>query len=106
MLADCGLMGVNCPMGIDSRCPKRGKSRPGRTDSRSGHVRYAAHHAAARSSLSIPRATIIKSVSGKGRCSALASSHGARMRQCVFWLGQFRDVFRRIAQRDQRLPAR
>jgi hypothetical protein len=23
MLADCGLVGVTCPMGIDSRCPKR-----------------------------------------------------------------------------------
>src|SRR5258706_819489 len=37
------------------------------------------HAAAARSSLSVPRATIVKSASGNGRCNALASSHGARI---------------------------
>jgi Na+/H+-dicarboxylate symporter len=37
-----------------------GQSRPGRADSRSGHVCCAAHYTAARSSLSVPRATIIK----------------------------------------------
>jgi DNA-binding Xre family transcriptional regulator len=34
-------------------------------------------HAAALSSFSAPRATILIALSGKGRCSALASSHGA-----------------------------
>jgi hypothetical protein len=42
-------------------------------DSRSDHA------AAARSSLSVPRATILRASSGKGRCNALASSHGARI---------------------------
>ena len=36
-------------------------------------------HAATRSSLSTPRATICNASSGNGRCSALASSHGARI---------------------------
>lgn len=36
-------------------------------------------HAAARSSLSAPRMTIFIASSGNGRCSALASSHGARI---------------------------
>jgi hypothetical protein len=36
-------------------------------------------HAAALSSLSAPRATILIVPSGNGRCSALASSHGARI---------------------------
>jgi hypothetical protein len=36
-------------------------------------------HAAALSSLSAPRATILIASSGKGRWSALASSHGARI---------------------------
>jgi hypothetical protein len=36
-------------------------------------------HAAALSSLSAPRATILVASSGNGRCSALASSHGARI---------------------------
>ena len=36
-------------------------------------------HAAALSSLSAPRATILIASSGNGRCSALASSHGARI---------------------------
>ncbi len=36
-------------------------------------------HAAALSSLSTPRATILIASSGNGRCSALASSHGARI---------------------------
>jgi hypothetical protein len=35
--------------------------------------------AAARSSLSAPRMTILSASSGNGRCSALASSHGARI---------------------------
>src|ERR1700694_3811254 len=35
--------------------------------------------AAARSSLSAPRATIFMVLSGNGLCSALASSHGARI---------------------------
>jgi hypothetical protein len=42
-----------------------GQLGPGRADSRSGHVRYAAHYAAARSSLSVPRATIIKTATYK-----------------------------------------
>ena len=37
------------------------------------------HAAAARSSLSVPRATILRASSGNGRCNALASSHGARI---------------------------
>jgi len=37
------------------------------------------HAAAAPSSLSIPRATILRASSGKGRYNALASSHGARI---------------------------
>jgi hypothetical protein len=37
------------------------------------------HGAAARSSLSTPRITICNTSSGNGRCSALASSHGARI---------------------------
>jgi hypothetical protein len=36
-------------------------------------------HAATLSSLSAPRATILIASSGNGRCSALASSHGARI---------------------------
>jgi len=36
-------------------------------------------HAAARSSLSAPRMTILSALSGNGRCNALASSHGARI---------------------------
>jgi hypothetical protein len=36
-------------------------------------------HAAALSSLSTPRATIFNASSGSGRCSAFASSHGARI---------------------------
>ena len=36
-------------------------------------------HAADLSSLSSPRATILIASSGNGRCSALASSHGARI---------------------------
>jgi hypothetical protein len=35
------------------------------------------HAAAARSSLSAPRMTILSASSGNGRCSAFASSHGA-----------------------------
>jgi hypothetical protein len=35
--------------------------------------------AAARSSLSVPRATILRASSGNGRCNAFASSHGARI---------------------------
>jgi hypothetical protein len=35
-------------------------------------------HAAAWSSLSTPRATILSASSGNGRCNAFASSHGAR----------------------------
>jgi hypothetical protein len=37
-----------------------------------------AYHTAGRSSLSGPRITILITSSGKGRCSAFASSHGAR----------------------------
>ncbi len=36
------------------------------------------HAAAARSSLSAPRMTILSASSGSGRCSDFASSHGAR----------------------------
>ncbi len=36
-------------------------------------------YAAARSSLSAPRATILNVSSANGRCSAFASSHGARI---------------------------
>jgi hypothetical protein len=36
-------------------------------------------YAAARSSLSAPRITILSASSGTGRCSALASSHDARI---------------------------
>ena len=42
-------------------------------------VRIWAHAAAARSSLSAPRATIFNASSENGRCSAFASSHGARI---------------------------
>ena len=38
-----------------------------------------AFHAAALSSLSTPRATILSASSGNGRCNALASSQGARI---------------------------
>src|SRR6478609_3861726 len=41
------------------------------------HVACRSNHAAAARSL--PRATIIRSASGNGRCSAFASSHGARI---------------------------
>jgi hypothetical protein len=37
------------------------------------------HAAAARSSLSAPRMTILSASSGSGRCNAFASSHGARI---------------------------
>ncbi len=37
------------------------------------------HSAAARSSLSASRMTILSASSGNGRCSAFASSHGARI---------------------------
>jgi len=40
---------------------------------------HLAHAAAARSSLSAPRATIFDASSGKGRCNAFASSQGARI---------------------------
>jgi hypothetical protein len=40
---------------------------------------HLAHAAAARSSLSVPRATIFDASSGKGRCNAFASSQGARI---------------------------
>jgi hypothetical protein len=40
--------------------------------------------AAARSSLSAPRATIIRSGSGSGRCNAFASSHGARIKATAY----------------------
>ena len=36
-------------------------------------------HAASLSSLSAPRMTILSASSGSGRCSAFASSHGARI---------------------------
>ena len=41
------------------------------------------HAAAARSSLSAPRATTLSASSGNGRCNALASSHGARIQTKV-----------------------
>ena len=41
------------------------------------HLGVDRFHAAALSSFSAPRATILIALSGKGRCSALASSHGA-----------------------------
>src|SRR6266436_8555785 len=44
-----------------------------------GQVTKNGGHAAARSSLSAPRATIFRAPSGNGRCKALASSHGARI---------------------------
>jgi hypothetical protein len=41
MLADCRLMGVNCPMGIDSRCPKRVKDgRDRRVDGTAGPPQF------------------------------------------------------------------
>jgi hypothetical protein len=40
---------------------------------------YLDHATAARSSLSAPRMTILTASSGNGRCSAFASSHGARI---------------------------
>src|ERR1700737_1231851 len=54
--------------------------------------------AAALSSLSAPRMTILSASSGNGRCNALASSHGARIhtsrlvrgedhRHCLGWIG-------------------
>jgi hypothetical protein len=42
-----------------------------------GHLSLIGYHAAARSSLSAPRATIRSALSGNGRCNALASSHRA-----------------------------
>ena len=61
----------------------RGNSRP----YRESHCRYPLFdlnsrrnvHAAALSSLSAPRMTIFKALSGRGRCNAFASSHGARI---------------------------
>jgi hypothetical protein len=41
---------------------------------------HRSHAAAALSSLSAPRITILSASSGSGRCEALASSHGARVR--------------------------
>ena len=46
---------------------------------RTGIRREIATAAAARSSLSAPRMTILSASSGNGRCNALASSHGARI---------------------------
>jgi hypothetical protein len=43
------------------------------------HGSYSGHAALAMSSLSTPRATIRNASSGNGRCSAFASSHGARI---------------------------
>jgi hypothetical protein len=40
---------------------------------------YADHAALAMASLFSPRATILRASSGKGRCNAFASSHGARI---------------------------
>jgi hypothetical protein len=42
-------------------------------------VKISLSHAAALSSLSSPRITILSASSGNCRCSALASSHGARI---------------------------
>src|ERR1700756_5507586 len=52
---------------------------------------HRAHAAAARSSFSALRITILSASSGNGRCSAFASSHGARIqtsRSSVKWLPQ------------------
>ena len=46
------------------------------------------HAAAARSSLSAPRMTILRASSGNGRCNALASSHGARIHTSLLVGGQ------------------
>ena len=48
----------------------------GEEDNGEGHR---GHAAAARSSLSAPRITILSASSGNGRCNAFASSHGARI---------------------------
>lgn len=42
-------------------------------------------HAAALSSFSAPRVTILRTLSGNGRCSAFASSHGAHPDCNVLW---------------------
>jgi hypothetical protein len=55
--------------------PKVRQSFPYRMDEAASWCR----HDAARSSLSTPRATIFRASSGNGRCSALASSQGARI---------------------------
>jgi hypothetical protein len=81
-----------------------GHPRPGRADSGSGHVRCTAHHAAARSPLSVPRATIIKSASGNRLRGAL--SRGACLCQPVLGFRQLPDVIRRVAQHHRRFPAR
>ncbi len=50
------------------------------TGGRVGEAAFgSAFHVAALSSLSAPRATILSASSGNGRCSAFASSHGARI---------------------------
>jgi hypothetical protein len=77
--ANVNVIAIGCA--ARARMSPSGQTRLDRADGRSCHVRCAAHCAAARSSLSTTRATIIKSVSGDGLCSAFASSHGARMRQ-------------------------
>ena len=67
------------------------------------------YHAADLSSLSAPRATIRKASSGSGRCSALASSQGARIQDVAllvggqdhrhsFWMDRLDDGVRRRRQ--------
>ena len=50
---------------------------------RLGHCPRWVSYAAARSSLSAPRITILSASSGNGRCNAFASSHGARIQTSV-----------------------
>jgi hypothetical protein len=45
-------------------------------------------HAAALSSLSAPRMTILSAPSGSGRCNAFASSYGARISDVPFFIGR------------------
>lgn len=64
------------------RFQRRGSREPGppmRTRPLTLFVPLAISHAAARSSLSAPRATICSTSSGNGRCNTFASSQGARI---------------------------
>jgi hypothetical protein len=68
MSPDLALFGTNTMSDLSLECAAK------RT-----FVSHSDHADAARSSLSVPRATIIGSVSGNGRCNAFASSQGARI---------------------------